>query len=260
VTLLGEALSGAQIAALYANQSTAPSIDEGEVAAFSFDGNSADQSGFGNHAVSDDANYGTDRFGYGKSAVRTNGTSTEITAGAGSQLNSGKATISFWAMPMSFPGSGEVYILSHGGWQERWKISLPSHGKPVFTTHSNGSCCSDMDSGTPLTLRKWTHVAMVHDGSKDIIYINGVKVNEKNVSGDLDPTQYPFGIGWNPIDGGGYFDGVLDDVALYNYALSAGDIAALYTTQSTFGGSDDSDVAVYSLNGDAKDGSQFSNE
>ena len=61
--------------------------------------------------------------------------------------NSDYATISFWVKVNELPISGEVFLLSNGGWQERWKISLPSHGKPVFTTHSGGACCSDMDSG-----------------------------------------------------------------------------------------------------------------
>ena len=75
---------------------------------------------------------------------------------------------------------------------------MPNHGKPVFTTHSGGVCCSDMDSGTPLVLGTWTQVTMVHDGAKDIIYFNGAKVNEKAVTGALDATTKPLGIGFDP--------------------------------------------------------------
>jgi hypothetical protein len=55
---------------------------------------------------------------------------------------------------------------------------------------------------------------MVHDGAKDIIYFNGVQVNEKNAAGALDKTKHPFGIGYDPIDNGSFFDGSLDDVAV----------------------------------------------
>ena len=74
-----------------------------------------------------------------------------------------------WVKVNELPISGEVFLLSNGGWQERWKISLPSHGKPVFTTHSGGACCSDMDSGdtNELVVGEWRHVVMVHDGTKD---------------------------------------------------------------------------------------------
>lgn len=253
------ALSSAEVAALYADQSAEPVTAPGKIASYAFNGDGRDDTEYENHARLENATIVTDRFGYGNSAVQSDGTSTQITADAGSQLNSALTTISFWVKPNSFPGSGEVYILSNGGWQERWKISMPSHGKPVFTTHSGGTCCSDMDSGTPLTLKTWTHVAMVHDGSKDYIYFNGVKVNEKNVAGDLDATTHPLGIGWNPIDGGGWFDGAIDDLEIYNQAFTEAEISALYTLQATFGGNANALVADYSLNGDGNDDSQFEN-
>ncbi len=259
VAIFDNALSAVQIALLYNVQNTAPSVPDGKVASYSFNGNSVDGTSFANHASMKDGASTTDRFGYGNSAMQFNGTSTEVTASNGAQLNSANTTISFWVKPNSFPGSGEVYILSHGGWQERWKISMPGHGKPVFTTHSGGACCSDMDSGTPLTIGAWTHVVMTHNGTKDIIYFNGVQVNEKNVSGALDATTHPLGIGYNPIDGGGWFDGALDEVEIYNYALSAGDISALYASQSTFPGTVTNLVAEYKLNGNGVDNTQFGN-
>src|SRR5690606_23243457 len=102
------------------------------------------------------------------------------------QLGSDFTTISFWVNVRSLPSSGEVYLLSHGGWQERWKISLPSHGKPVFTTHA-ATCCNDMDSGdgNSLPINEWKHVVMTHDGTTDRIYFDGLQVNEKEYAGAL---------------------------------------------------------------------------
>lgn len=260
VTIYDTALSGTEVAALYALQNTPPIVAPGIVANYKFDNDGRDASSFGNHANVKNATSNTDRFGYGHSAISCNGTSTEITADNGNQLNSSLVTVGFWVKPRSFPATGEVFILSNGGWQERWKISLPSHGKPVFTTHSGGACCSDLDSGTPLSLNTWSYVAMVHDGAKDIIYINGVKANEKNASGNLDATTHPLGIGWNPIDGGGWFDGSIDDLNIYNQALDANEIAQLYAQQSTFGGDSNPIVASYSLNGNGDDDSQYNND
>nr|WP_290932078.1 LamG-like jellyroll fold domain-containing protein [Haliscomenobacter sp.] len=104
--------------------------------------------------------------------------------------------MAFWVRVKSLPVQGEVFLLSFGGWQERWKISMPNHGKPVWTTnHTNG--ISDMDSGDGNTLAVgvWKHVAFVHDGAKDLIYMNGVKVAEKAVVGNLNNTTKPLGIG-----------------------------------------------------------------
>ncbi len=259
VRIYSSALSAAQIAALYADQNMAPTVTPGLVADYSFTKNTLDASPFANHATAKDVAFTTDRFGFGNSAFRFNGTTSAVTAANSAQLNSATASIGFWVKPNSFPASGEVFLLSNGGWQERWKISLPNHGKPVFTTHSGGNCCSDMDSGTPLPLNTWTHVVMVHDGSKDIIYFNGVQVAEKNVTGALDPTTHPLGIGYDPIDNGSFFDGAIDDVQIANFALTGVQVAAAYAAQSTFPGVPGTMVANYSLNGNGTDATQFGN-
>ena len=261
IQIFDMALSAGEITTLYNNQNTAPTAGNDLVASYSFSKNSLDESSFGNHGVGTDLSLATDRFGFGNSAYDYNGTTSAFQASNSAQLNSDYTTISFWVKVNSLPASGEVYLMSHGGWQERWKISLPSHGKPVFTTHSDGACCSDMDSGdtNELVVGEWRHVAMVHDGTKDIIYMNGVQVADKDVTGALDPTTHPLGIGYNPIDGGNFFDGVFDEVQIYNYALSAAEIAAGYNLQSTNPATGNL-VAEYNFSGDAIDTSPFEND
>lgn len=260
VMLFDQALDDAQIAALYAAQTTPPTAAPGPMASYSFSGNGADGTDFSNHLDLSTAALAADRFGFGKRALQTDGSSSEVSAPNSAQLNSPFATVSFWVKPNSLPGTGEAFLLSFGGWQERWKISLPPHGKPVWTTnHSNG--ISDMDSGdgNELEVGEWTHVVMVHDGAKDKIYMNGVQVADKNVAGTLNSTTRKLGIGYNPIDGGNWFDGLLDEIILYNYALSEVEIADLYAAQAAFPGTPGNLVAHYSLNGNGQDESQFEN-
>ncbi len=261
VMIFDAPLDATEIATLYATQNTPPTVAEGIVADYRFNGNGADASIFGNHANILTGTLTTDRFGYGNSAFLLNGTSSEGRASNGAQLNSPYTTVSFWVKVNSLPGNGESFILSFGGWQERWKISLPPHGKPVWTTN-NSSGISDMDSGNgnELPIGVWKQVVMVHDGTKDKIFINGVLVAEKNVTGTLNSTTRPLGIGYNPIDGGNWFDGVLDDILIYNYALTDAEIGVLYNVQSTFTGTSDDLVASYSLNGNGTDASQFAND
>ncbi|MBP6825269.1 MAG: hypothetical protein KA165_01810 [Saprospiraceae bacterium] len=259
VQIYNSALSAAQIAALYTAQSITPNAPAGVVASYLFNNNALDNTSYGNHGQVKDVQATTDRFGYGFNAYAFNGTSSEIEASNSAQLNSAYATVSFWVKPNAFPASGESYLLSFGGYQERFKISLPNHGKPVFTTHSGGACCSDLDSGTPLTIGTWTHVVMVHDGTKDIIYFNGVNVNEKAAAGALDATTQPLGIGFDPIANNNWFNGTLDEVAVFNFALSGAEVASLYTTQNTFPGTPTDLVAEYKFAGNANDATQFGN-
>jgi hypothetical protein len=260
VAFFDVALSDLEIAALYAAQNTPPVVAQGKVAAYSFSGNGTDNTTFGNHADIQSAALGTDRFGFGNSAIVCNGTSSEVTASNAAQLNSGTTTVSFWVKLNALPGNGEVFLMSYGGWQERFKVSLPSHGKVVWTTN-NTTGISDMDAGggNELPIGVWKQVVLVHDGTNDIIYIDGVAKATKAVAGLLNSTTKPLGLGYNAIDGGNWLDGALDEVEMYNYALSATEIGNLYSAQAAFPGTASDLVADYSLNGNGKDDSQFGN-
>lgn len=261
VAFFNVALSDLEIAALYTAQNTPPVVAQGKVASYAFSGNGTDNTTFGNHADIQTAALGTNRFGFGNSAVFCNGTSSEITASNAAQLNSGTTTVSFWVKLNALPANGEVFLLSYGGWQERWKISLPSHGKAVWTTnHTNGISDMDAGGGNELPVGVWKHVVMVHDGASDIIYIDGIAKATKAVAGQLNPTTRLLGLGYNPIDGGNWLDGALDEVEIYNYALSATEIGNLYSTQAAFPGTASDLVADYSLNGNGHDDSQFGND
>ncbi|HNL40025.1 MAG TPA: LamG domain-containing protein, partial [Saprospiraceae bacterium] len=230
------------------------------VANYTFSGNAQDQSGTSNHASVSGATLAQDRFGWANNAFHFDGKQSFIQAPNNAALNSDYATVAFWVRVDALPAQGEAYLLSFGGWQERWKISLPSHGKVVWTTN-NSSGISDMDAGdaNALTAGPWIHLAFVHDGTKDIIYKNGVQVAEKNVSGTLNGTAYPLGIGFNPIDNANFFNGDLDEILIFNSALTAGDIATLFSQQSTTPTIAQGLVASYAFAGNTLDGTPFKN-
>ena len=162
------------------------------VANYDFNGNAKDGSAFENTASIYGAALTQDRFGQANQAFLFDGVQSHLLANNAAQLQSPTLSVSFWVRVDEIPAQGEVYILSHGGWQERWKISLPSHGKPIWTTHA-ATCCSDLDSGNPLVVGDWTHLVMIHDGAKEKIYVDGVLATERDYSGDLAPTTQPLG-------------------------------------------------------------------
>ena len=84
---------------------------------------------------------------------------------------------------------------------------------------------------------------MVHDGARNIIYVNGEETNSVPVATKLNSTSRPLGIGNNPVDGGQYFQGALDNVKIYNKALTAAEIFNLYSTGIS--GIEDFAVAKY---------------
>ncbi|MBK9015727.1 MAG: LamG domain-containing protein [Saprospiraceae bacterium] len=230
------------------------------VANYTFAGNANDLSVSANTAAVHGATLAPDRFGWANNAFNFDGTQSYLEAPNNPALNSNYTTVAFWIKVNALPVSGEAYPLSFGGWQERWKISLPTHGKLVWTTN-NSSGISDMDAGggNELVAGVWKHVVFVHDGTNDLIYMDGVQVATKAVSGTMNSTTKPLGIGYNAVDGGNFLDGVLDEVQVYNMALSAGQIATLYATQNTTPTVASGLVASYLFTNNTLDATAFGN-
>jgi hypothetical protein len=252
-------LNAQAVADLYATQS-AGNFNPNYELVFNapFTGSFDDESQFNNDPEPNKATLTADRFGYANNATYLDG-SASLDVANSTQYNTDYTTVSFWVNLVELPGSGEVFLLSHGGWQERWKISLPSHGKPVWTTNNSGGI-SDMDSGSEaLVPGTWAHVAVSHGPNFDRIYINGQLANEKSVGGTLNDTDYPFGIGYNPIDGGNYMNGSIDEVRLYNTELTPAQILALYNVQNATPVFTSDVVADYHLDGNGQDASEYRN-
>jgi hypothetical protein len=262
VTIWDSALDASQVAALFDAESVQPSFPNGEVAHYSFNGNLLDESEYMNHAEGRLIEFIPDRFGFGDEAVHFPVDDATVTADHSYQLNSQAVSVAFWVNPSDLPGTGEYYIASHGGWQERWKISLPPHGKMVWTTNYAGGI-SDMDAGDgkELVPGVWTHAVFVHDGAKDRIYINGVLAAEKDVVGSLNETTHPLGIGYDPIDNANHFTGgSMDEFIIYNYALTDQEILDLYNEQNTAPIIPGDLVAEFDFSGDFEDDTQFDND
>ena len=229
------------------------------VASYLFTSNANDASVNGNNATVNGATATQDRFNFANRAFAFDGIQGNLLVKNATQLNTASTTISFWVKVNALPLTGEAFILSHGGWQERWKISLPSHGKPVFTTNAVGGIKDTDTDSVALPVGAWRHLVMTHDGVTDKIYVNGVLKNSKAATGALNNTTKPFGIGFNPIDTANYFNGSLDDIMLFNTALTAAEITALYTVQSAVPTIANARVAAYSFNGTGFDSSAYAN-
>ena len=74
----------------------------------------------------------------------------------------------------------------------------------------------------------WHHVAGVYDGEKMYLYIDGAVDVSQTASGAIDTNDQPVYIGENSEKTGRCWNGLIDDVRVYNYALSEGRITALY--------------------------------
>jgi Concanavalin A-like lectin/glucanases superfamily/Immunoglobulin I-set domain/NHL repeat len=88
-----------------------------------------------------------------------------------------------------------------------------------------------------LTTHQFQHVALTYDKASGtgIIYLNGVVVAQQNLGTFTPETSYPVFIGIRPAgDGAGtLFSGAMDEVSLYNRALTPAEIQEIYDAGST---------------------------
>src|SRR5262249_48823461 len=78
---------------------------------------------------------------------------------------------------------------------------------------------------TALPLYTWRHLALTYDGATLRLYVNGVQVSSLARTGSLPTSTNPLQIGGDSIYGQ-YFKGKIDEIRVYNRALSASEIQA----------------------------------
>jgi hypothetical protein len=76
----------------------------------------------------------------------------------------------------------------------------------------------------------WTHLAVTYDGANMRLYVNGVLVRTTARAGAMIATDGVLHIGGNQVWGGEFFGGVMDEIRIYNRALSVSEIQADMTT------------------------------
>jgi hypothetical protein len=86
-----------------------------------------------------------------------------------------------------------------------------------------GTCCGVVQSPGPLPVNQWTHVAATYDGSMLRLYLNGSPAGSQAQTGSVQVTSTPLRIGGNTY-GTEFFPGRIDEVRIYNRALSQGEI------------------------------------
>ena len=74
---------------------------------------------------------------------------------------------------------------------------------------------------------QWHHVAGIYDSSKMYLYVDGMLDNSQDASGSIDVGVYPVMIGGNAQQTSREWNGLIDDVRIYDYALSLSEILDL---------------------------------
>lgn len=208
------------------------SYSNGLVAFYPFEGSVEDASGNNNDGtVYGGVTYTTDRFNNSNQAIHLDGVSGYIKVPNSSSLQSpvNSITLAGWIYVESFPSLQIAGILNKTDDPNygQYNLSYQSWSTPsiVFTLGSSGA---GLSANSQLNLSQWYFLTAVYDGASQKVYLNGSLVSSNTVSITISPDEKPLTIGIETPGETEYFTGKLDDLRIYNVALNAAEIQALY--------------------------------
>jgi hypothetical protein len=160
-------------------------------------------------------------------ALEFNGTDCYINVGNGSSLQiRDEITIAFWIKSSGFGSNGWAAIISKG--DGSWRMSRSANTGSSLHMGVGGTTVAGntyFDATTEVTDNEWHHGAGVYDGSRAIIYIDGVEDASISATGQLASASQDVLICDNAdYSGQRLLAATLDDIQLYNRALTPDEI------------------------------------
>jgi fibronectin type 3 domain-containing protein len=208
------------------------------VAHYPFNMSANDESDYAHDGVTYGANLATDRFGNSLSAFSFNGTNAYVEVADIQHLRTPSAfTLSAWIQLAPNSTSISQAIITKGVDQDLVNADYSlmvdrSANPPQVRMHLNTGGTSGWhwhNGATSLDSLRWYHVVTTFDGSTSKIYLDGQLDGQLSVSGPLVSTAEPLKIGvYGPARDLAYFAGLIDDIRIYNRALSAAEVDSLY--------------------------------
>ncbi|MEY3289434.1 MAG: hypothetical protein RLZZ419_1676, partial [Pseudomonadota bacterium] len=204
----------------------------GLVAAYGFEEISgatiADASGNGNYGIIKQAV--SIPNGHSGKALKFDGVNDWVTVNDSFSLDvSTGITLEAWIYPTVSMNSRRTLIMKEQTGQRVYTLyANTDSNQPALDSWINGGE-KLLIGGTLLSPNQWWHVVGTYDGQNQILYVNGQQVAIKPQSGTIPTSTGALRIGGNNI-WGEYFQGYIDEVRIYNRALTAAEVSYNMTT------------------------------
>ena len=180
---------------------------------------------YGNHGVLDGAEWAD---GVSGSALYFDGKDDWVKIGRTASLDTkNRITLEAWINPKEdniyhpiLEYSDGTYLGVHVWQHQRWSNLYVNFNDIRGGNHA-------LEASEVITTG-WQHIAAVYDGTYGKLYRDGELVASGNIGQFALQTSYDLYIGCRPISGGFYFNGLIDEVAIYSQALSPEEIKEHY--------------------------------
>jgi hypothetical protein len=153
-------------------------------------------------------------------------------------------TVSAWVLPKAGEPANVMVLAKERQWDASYRLlSETWHGGSQWELQGLG--WGDVSTWRRPPVTKWSHLAATYDANQAKLYVDGELVDEGEIEGPIRITDTPLRIGGSTW--GDYFRGRIDEVRLYNRALSASEIAGVMSEPVTAGATADVTAPTVSL-------------
>jgi hypothetical protein len=244
IGIWNRALTQQEITNLYTSSTPTPcnplaaNLQNGLVGYWPFCGNANDESGNGNNGTVNGATLTTDRFGAANSAYSFDRSSIKsIDISNSSELDSiTNISISLWMNISSYGQTGQAgynHYLDKSDQNNSHQFILANNNTGFYFYYGSGS--NFFQTSTLPTLNQWNNLSLTYtyDGSLQNswcrFYLNGVCTDSFPTNVNLPITNYDLKIGSLGTANYNVVDGILDDICIWNRALTQNEITQFYT-------------------------------
>ena len=208
-----------------------PDLRAGLVAEYLFRGGAEDSSGHGRHGVVQGATLTVDRFGKAESAYRFDGIDDAIVVTPPPPLGPDAMSVSVWACydRRKLEGWSNCIVAQDDGVDEdqaRRVFQLSTWNR--HTVWHRMTCTRDPECKRWIRFGEWYHLVATCANGRHTLYLDGVLQDSVEAGFWTHPDQ-PLHIGRKgTIEPHFFFRGVIDDLRVYDRALSAGEVLELF--------------------------------
>jgi hypothetical protein len=144
-------------------------------------------------------------------------------------LETREVTVMAWICATDFSGDAGAMIIEKRPHDGCWELLFFDRGRLLLR---GGSAVGAYTGRHHVKESEWTHVAATIHGKKGAVYVNGKVIRIGNVPGLL-PTQgeVQIGVGRNAHAADDHFNGMIDEVMIFNRALTDAEIKTIYEAQ-----------------------------
>ena len=216
------------------------SLAQSPIAYYPLNGNAGDMSGRNNNgSIHGGVSPAPDRFGNPCSAMQFNGIDgfIEVPSSTSLELPIDRITMTCWLKLHQSPREKDKWLtLICKGDDPKEMPDNPQYRLQIFQSNTQSTISLDSNftkydkdfASHPYEFEKWYHVAMVYDGNQVMVYLNGAKIWSYNYNRPMHRNKMPLHIGADIPGRAEYFCGTLDDVKIFNEALSEQAIVKIY--------------------------------